>query len=200
MLVEKPFSEACEQNKVPILAVLREVFSRPGLVLEIGSGTGQHAAWLPRFLPHLTWQPTDVADALPGIRLRLAEAALPNLAAPVELDVLDQPWPVAEVDYVFSANTVHIMSWPMVEACFAGVGRVLRLGGDFCLYGPFSCDGCHTEESNMRFDRWLRARDPDSGVRDIVELDRLAEAASLDRRGNFGMPVNNRILHWRKMS
>lgn len=98
--------------------MLRRVFVHPGLVLEVGSGTGQHAAWLPRFLPHLSWQPTDVGEALAGIRLWLAEAALPNVADPLGLDVLRWPWPVTEVDYVFSANTVHIMSWPMVEAFF----------------------------------------------------------------------------------
>ena len=108
------------------------------------------------------------------------------------------PWPVTETDYVFSANTVHIMSWPMVEAFFAGVGEVLRPGGDFCLYGPFSYHGRHTAPSNARFDEWLKARDPDSGVRDLDDLQRLAVAAGLELVEDFPMPVNNRTLHWRK--
>ena len=197
--MNKPFSEACEQNREPILAVLRRVFRRPGLVLEVGSGTGQHAAWLPQFLPHLTWQPTDVAGNLPGIRAWLAEAALPNVVEPLVLDVSHWPWPVTDADYVFSANTAHIMSWPVVESFFAGAGRVLRAGGDFCLYGPFSRDGRHTAESNARFDRWLRVRDPESGVRDVVDLDRLAATAGLRLRDDLAMPVNNRILHWRRL-
>ena len=195
---DKPYSPACDENRQPILDVIRRVFSRPGVVLEVGSGTGQHAAWLPRFLPHLVWQPSDVAENLPGIRAWLDEAALPNVLTPVGLDVLSAPWPVTACDYVFSANTVHIMSWPMVEAFFAGVGRVLEPGGSFCLYGPFMYDGHHTAASNAEFDLWLKARDPESGVRDAVDLERLATAAGMERISDFEMPVNNRILHWRR--
>lgn len=198
MIHDKPFAEACEQNRQPILRVLERVFTGPGQVLEIGSGTGQHAAWLPRFLPHLRWQPSDVKASLPGIRQWIAESGLPNVDEPVELDVLRWPWSVTKADYVFSANTVHIMSWPMVEAFFAGVGRVLRPGGDFCLYGPFSYHGRHTAESNTRFDQWLKARDPASGVRDLDDLERLATLAGLELAQDFPMPVNNRTLHWRK--
>ena len=197
---EKPYSPACDENRQPILDVIRQVFSRPGVVLEVGSGTGQHAAWLPRFLPHLTWQPSDVAENLPGIRAWLDEAALSNVLPPLGLDVMQTPWPVMACDYVFSANTVHIMSWPMVEAFFAGVGRVLVPGGSFCLYGPFMYDGHHTAESNAEFDVWLKARDPESGVRDAADLDRLAYASGMERIDDFEMPVNNRILHWRRVA
>ncbi len=196
---EKPYAPACDENRQPILEILQQVFVEPGKVLEVGSGTGQHATWLPGYLTHLQWQPTEVEENLPGIRAWLADAALENVLAPMVLDVSRQPWPVEQTDYVFSANTVHIMSWPMVEAFFEGLGRVLSPGGDFCLYGPFMFDGRHTAESNARFDIWLKERDPLSGVRDAADLDRLASAAGLARMNDFPMPVNNRILHWRRL-
>ena len=134
----KPYSDACERNREPILEVLRQWFSAPGTVLEIGSGTGQHAVYFAQHLPHLTWLATDRAENLPGIRLWFEEAGLPNLRGPQQFNVLDAAWPVSDVAYVFSANTAHIMGWPEVEAMFAGVGTALRPGGKFCLYGPFN--------------------------------------------------------------
>ena len=195
----KPSAPACDENREPILKILQQVFVEPGRVLEIGSGTGQHAAWFPAYLPHLQWQPTEVEENLPGIRAWLAEAELDNVSAPMVLDVSRQPWPVEKADYVFSANTVHIMSWPMVEAFFEGLGQVLLPGGDFCLYGPFMFDGRHTAESNAQFDISLKERDPLRGVRDAADLDRLALAAGMQRLNDFPMPVNNRILHWRRL-
>ena len=124
----KPYSEACERNREPILQVLRQWFTQPGTALEIGAGTGQHAVHFAGHLPHLQWQPTDCEENLAGIGLWVSEAALPNLRAPLKLDVRDSKWPVETVDYIFSANTAHIMSWPEVELMFAGVGRVLRAG------------------------------------------------------------------------
>lgn len=194
----KPFSEACEQNKDPILAVLKRYFTEPGTILEIGSGTGQHAVYFGAALPHLHWQASDVAEHLPGIRLWLEEAALANVAEPLVLDVRDEPWPVSHVDGVYSANTTHIMHWPMVQALFAGVGRVLRPGGYFCLYGPFNENGRFTSESNARFDMSLRMRDPGMGIRDKADLDELARAAGLERVDDVVMPVNNFTLVWRK--
>ena len=194
----KPFSEACEQNKDPILAVLDRYFTEPGAILEIGSGTGQHAAYFGAALPHLHWQPSDVAEHLPGIRLWVEEAALPNVAEPLELDVRRSPWPLNEADGIFSANTAHIMHWPDVEAMFAGVGRVLRSGGCFCLYGPFNENGEFTSESNARFHMSLQMRDPGMGIRDKADLDRLAAAAGLERIDDVVMPVNNFTLVWRK--
>ncbi|MEJ2344389.1 MAG: DUF938 domain-containing protein [Gammaproteobacteria bacterium] len=192
----KPYSEACDQNKEPILSVLMQVFDTGGEVLEIGSGTGQHAAYFPRRLPHLVWQPSDVAEYLPGIRCWLDEAALPNVREPVALDVDDDPWPVQRVDGVFSANTAHIMSWPQVERLFAGVGEVLTSGGCFCLYGPFNYHGRYTSDSNARFDTWLKARDPASGIRDLDDLLALAAQTGLQLRDDHPMPVNNRTLVW----
>ncbi len=194
----KQFSESCVQNQQPILEVIREVFTQPGILLEIGSGTGQHAAWLPQHLPHLIWQPSDRAENLPSIRSWVAEAGLPNVLEPLELDVTQKPWPVVAADHVFSANTVHIMAWPMVEAMFEGIGEVLKAGGSFCLYGPFNYNGSFTSESNARFDLWLKDRDPQSGVRDFEALDELARRAGMTLSGDFEMPANNRILHWEK--
>lgn len=194
----KPFAEACEQNKQPILRVLQEVFADTRQVLEIGSGTGQHAVYFSARLPHLVWQPSDVAEHLPGIRLWQAEASAANLREPVCLDVNQQPWPSDRYDGVFSANTVHIMAWPSVENMFAGIGRVLSAGGRFCLYGPFNYGGVHTSESNARFDLWLRQRDPASGVRDFEQLNVLAETAGMRIWQDVEMPVNNRLLVWEK--
>lgn len=194
----KPFSEACEQNKVPILEVLRRELASAERVLEIGSGTGQHAVYFAAALPHLTWIASDVSAHHDGIRAWLSEAGLPNLQGPLSLDV-DQPdWPVAETDAVFSANTAHIMSWPSVQRMVAGVARALRPGGVFCLYGPFNEAGAYTSESNARFDAWLRARDPASGVRDRLALDALAHEHGLAPARRYPMPANNQILVWEK--
>jgi SAM-dependent methyltransferase len=194
----KPYSEACDQNRDPILAVLRRYFDRPGTILEIGSGTGQHAVYFGAALPQLRWQPTDVAAHLPGIRLWLEEAALPNVAEPLVLDVRHTPWPVQAADGVYSANTAHIMHWPQVAAMFEGVGRVLRPGGYFCLYGPFNEHGQFTSESNARFHMSLQMRDPGMGLRDKADLDRLARAAGLEQVDDVVMPVNNFTLVWQK--
>ncbi len=194
----KPFSEACEENKDAILAVLREVFADRTRVLEVGSGTGQHAAYLPRFLPHLRWQPSDLAGNLPGVRLWLAEAGLPNVAEPRVLDVHQADWGPETYDGVFSANTAHILDWFGVSALFQGVGRVLEPGGVFALYGPFSYGGEHTSESNARFDAFLKSRDPGSGVRDLDDLRPVAASAGLALERDFAMPANNRTLVWRR--
>ncbi|MDZ7621888.1 MAG: DUF938 domain-containing protein [Candidatus Competibacteraceae bacterium] len=195
-LYAKPHSEACEQNKEPILAVLREVFSEPGLILEIGAGTGQHAVHFARELPHLDWQPTDRADYLPGIHLWIAEAGLSNLRQPLALDTRREPWPVAQAAGAFSANTTHIMNWPAVEGLFRGIGRTLQPGGAFCLYGPFNYGGRYTSASNAAFDASLRQCDPDSGIRDFDDLDRLAQDNGLRLRWDYPMPANNRTLVW----
>ena len=195
--MSKPFSEACERNRGPILAVLQRVFADRKRVLEIGSGTGQHAAYFAPALPHLVWQPGDVAEHLAGIGLRVAEAGAPNLRMPLELDV-DRPWPDIAVDAVFSANTCHIMSWPQVERMFEGVGRLLPQDGVLALYGPFNCGGRHTSESNARFDAMLRERDPQSGLRDIEALLALGEREYLEKEEDVPMPANNRLLVFRR--
>jgi SAM-dependent methyltransferase len=194
----KQFAEACERNREPILAVLRRELDGCRRVLEIGSGTGQHAVYFARHLPDVVWQPSDRAECHASIRAWIDEAGLSNVAPPLELDVERTPWPVDAADAVFSANTAHILAWEAVEAMIRGVARVLVPGGRFCLYGPFSFGGRHTAESNERFDEWLKARDPRSGVRDFGDLDRVASEAELEFVADHPMPANNRLLVWAK--
>ena len=197
--VEKPFSPACERNRGPILAVLRRHLDSARRVLEVGSGTGQHAVHFAAAMPWLTWQASDRAGNLPGIRAWLDEAALPNTPPPMELDV--GRWPALEgagFDAVFSANTLHIMGWPQVEAFFDGVGAVLPVGGTLVVYGPFNYGGDYTSDSNREFDAWLRTRDPASAIRDFEAVDALARAAGLQLREDVAMPANNRCVAWQR--
>jgi cyclopropane fatty-acyl-phospholipid synthase-like methyltransferase len=194
----KPYSEACEQNKHPILAVLQKHFADMRSVLEIGSGTGQHAVFFAAQLPHLRWLTSEVAELHAGICAWLDEACLPNVSQPLELDVNQTDWPVDRVDAVFSANTVHIMDWPSVENMFDGIGRVLQTQGVFCLYGPFNYQGSYTSDSNARFDMWLKQRDPSSGIRDFEALNALAQPHGMTLRTDHAMPTNNRTLVWEK--
>lgn len=196
----KPFAESCEQNKQVILDVLERELADARHVLEIGSGTGQHAVFFARHLPHLIWQCSDRRENLPGIQAWLDDAGLANTPAAIELDVLARDWPAPSVDAVFSANAVHIMGWAAVEAMFSGIGRVLEENGRVCLYGPFNYAGRYTSESNARFDAWLKARDPQSGIRDFAAVDELARKIGLHLLGDHAMPANNRILVWQKVS
>ncbi|WP_457666936.1 DUF938 domain-containing protein [Thiolapillus sp.] len=194
----KPYAESCDQNRDPILDVLRPLLASCSTVLEIGSGTGQHAVYFSRHMPHLHWQPSDRGENMPGIHLWREEAGLANLEAPVELDVTQKTWPAIGADAVFSANTAHIMSWPQVKAMIEGIGQLLPDQGLFLLYGPFNYDGQYTSDSNRRFDGWLKARDPLSGIRDFTALDVLATQAGMYLQDDIAMPANNRILCWRK--
>ena len=170
----KPYSEACERNREPILAVLREAFASARDVLEIGSGTGQHAVYLAQHLPHLVWHTSDRPEHHAGIRAWIADAALTNVQAPIALDVRDARWPVPAVDAVFSANTLHIMDWDAVQAAFRGIARVLNAGGMLAIYGPFNYGGRFASESNAHFDASLRARGVGSGLRDFEAVNTLA--------------------------
>jgi SAM-dependent methyltransferase len=194
----RPHAPSCDQNRDPILAVLEPRLRDAARLLEIGSGTGQHAAYFAPRLPHLVWQTSDVAEYLPGIRAWLAEAAAANTPEPLALDVTRDAWPVRAFDAVFSANTAHIMDETTVAAMFAGVGQVLRAGGTFLLYGPFSRAGRHTAASNREFDALLRRRDPSMGVRDTVWLHALADTAGLRRREEIAMPADNLVLVWER--
>jgi cyclopropane fatty-acyl-phospholipid synthase-like methyltransferase len=191
-------SDACERNKAPILAVLRTQFASRRSVLEIGSGTGQHAVYFATHLPHLTWQPTEVAPLPAALGERVRLAALPNLRAPLALDVRQLPWPATGVDAVFSANTLHIMSWESVGDFFRGVAAAMTRGGVLCVYGPFRYRGQHTSASNVEFDAWLTARDPDSAVRDFEAVDALAQSQQLHLTADHAMPANNRTLVWQR--
>jgi len=193
----KRFSDACERNREPILGVLRRVFADRRHVLEIGSGTGQHAAYFAPALPQLDWQPSDVADNLPSIRIWREQAQSPGLREPIELDV-DRPFPALRADAVFSANTCHIMSWPQVERMFAGIAALLPPGGVLALYGPFHYNGEPTSPSNAEFDAWLRGRDRLSGVRDFEDIRDLARRHGLALEEDNAMPANNRLLVFRR--
>jgi SAM-dependent methyltransferase len=194
----KPWSEACERNRDPILEVLRGAFAGATRVLEIGSGTGQHAVFFAAALPHLVWQPSDRPEHLAGIAAWRDETSLSNLRAPLALDVDAADWPLPECDALFSANTLHIMSWLSVEHFFRGAERVLLPGGVLAVYGPFSYGGQHTAESNARFDAFLRARDPLSGVRDFDAVCALAQRHGLALDDDHALPANNRMLIWRR--
>jgi cyclopropane fatty-acyl-phospholipid synthase-like methyltransferase len=192
-------SDACERNKGPILDVLRTELAAAGSVLEIGSGTGQHAVYFAAHLSHLAWQPSELPENLTSLAERVCLEGGDNLRAPLALDVRDDPWELAPVDAVFSANTLHIMAWSAVRDFFRGVGGVLRLPGVLCVYGPFRFHRRHTSDSNAEFDRWLKARDPDSGVRDFESVDSLAREQGLSLAADHAMPANNRTLVWRRV-
>jgi SAM-dependent methyltransferase len=192
------FSAACERNREPILAVLRDAFADCKQVLEIGSGTGQHAVFFGAHLPHLVWQTSDLPENHPSIIAWQQQAKLPNVLPPLVLDVASSTWPPGSFDAVFSANTCHIMAWPEVEAMFAGIGRVLQPGGVLCIYGPFNYGGKFTSSSNAQFDASLKAHAPHRGIRDFEAVNRLAAAQGLTLQQDSAMPANNRMLWWRR--
>ncbi len=193
----KQFSPSCDRNKEPILAVLKEILPASGLVLEIGSGTGQHAAYFAAYLSQLVWQPTDLPANFPSIRAWAADPGLSNVRDPLALDLLADRWPVPAAEAIVCINTIHIVAWAGVENLFAGARRVLAPGGVLYAYGPYRYGDRPIEPSNEEFDRWLKARDPVSGVRDFEAVNALAERHGLTLAGDRAMPVNNRSLWWR---
>jgi len=197
--MEKPTAPSCEKNREPILEVLREHFADRRHVLEIGSGTGQHAIFFAENLPHLRWQTSDRAENLPGITAWLQEAALPNTVLPLELDVT-AVWPEQRHDAVFSANTLHIMPWSAVECLFARLPDVLAANARLVIYGPFNYGGQFTSDSNAAFDSWLKEKAPHQGIRDIERVHALALAAGLELIEDRAMPSNNRCLVWQALS
>ncbi|MGA7965158.1 MAG: DUF938 domain-containing protein [Gammaproteobacteria bacterium] len=192
-----PSSSACERNRDPILAVLRKYFAERMHVLEIGSGTGQHAEYFAAELPHLTWQASDRDENLPGIGLRLKEAALENTPAPLTFDVKND-WPAGGYDALFTANTLHIMSWAEVECLFRGIGTLLKDDATVVVYGPFKYKGEFTSASNATFDASLKSGAPHMGIRDFEAVNVLAQKAGLNLVGDISMPANNRCLIWRR--
>jgi len=166
-------------------------------VLEIGSGTGQHAVYFASALPHLVWQTSDVADNLPGIRLWLDESNLANLPPPITLDI-NGPWSSGAYDAIFSANTLHIMSWTEVQKLFAALPSVMTANARVIVYGPFNYAGRYTSPSNEAFDRSLKQRNPQMGIRDFEQVDALAAAAGLQLVEDCAMPANNRTLIWER--
>ncbi len=166
-------------------------------MLEIGSGTGQPAVAFASELPHLVWQTSDRGESLAGIGMWLAEARLPNLPPPLELDV-SRPWPAARYDAAFSANTLHIMSWSDVQRLFNGLAEALTQDATLAIYGPFNYAGRFTSRSNEDFDAWLKERSPLMGIRDFEAVDALARSAGLQLVEDCAMPANNRTLVWRR--
>ena len=194
-VMEKPHAPSTEKNREPILAVLREHFAACREVLEIGSGTGQHAIFFAAAMPHLLWQTSDCAENLPGIAAWLAEAALPNTSPPFALDVVSD-WPERRYDAIFSANTLHIMPWEAVVRLFARLPEVLAANARVAIYGPFNYGGSFTSDSNAAFDRWLKEKAPHQGIRDFEKVNELAAQAGLTLTEDRAMPSNNRCLLW----
>ena len=193
----KPYADACDRNRGPILEVLRQRFADRRRVLEIGSGTGQHAVHFAAALPQLTWQTSECEPNLAGIRLWLEEAGLPNLPQPIPLDVTGA-WPDARFDAVFTANTLHIMGWEEVRALFAALPQVLVPDSILAVYGPFNYHGRFTSPSNAAFDEWLKQRSAQSGIRDFAAVDELARSIGFALVEDRAMPANNRTLVWRR--
>jgi SAM-dependent methyltransferase len=193
-----PCSEACERNKEPILAILRTCFADRLQVLEIGSGTGQHAVHFARHLPHLTWHPTERLGNLADLSARVQAEGPANLRPPTLLDVRQSVWPVHSVDALFTANTLHIMAWSEVSTMYRGIGPVLAPGGVMCVYGPFRYAGAYTSESNREFDRILKERDPCSGLRDVEAVAALAAQYGMRLKDDRDLPAYNRLLIFAK--
>jgi len=200
--MNKPFSQACENNKRPILDVLTKVYSTTKHVLEIGSGTGQHAVFFGQHLPHLSWQTSDLLHNHAGINAWLDEVSLTNIQKPIVVD-LNDTWPQLNqnqpVDALFTANTLHIINWSLVIKFFEAIKQNLAAQAKVCIYGPFNYQGKFTSESNANFDLWLKERDIGSGIRDIEAILKLAKSASLELIDDHCMPANNRLLIFTKI-
>ncbi len=199
-MINKPYSTACDNNRQPILSIIEDLFTHCKAILEIGSGTGQHAVYFAEKLPHLLWYTSDRQHCHAGMEMWLNEAGLPNTPPPLVLDVSQSQWPRLDVDAVFSANAVHIMGWEAVKAMMAGVGELLPEQGLLVLYGPFNYNNAYTSDSNAGFDNWLKERDPESGIRNFEDIEQLANAANMILQQDYDMPANNRILCWIKKS
>ncbi len=194
-------SPAAQRNRAPIAAILRQVLPARGSVLEIASGSGEHAVYLAEALPGLHWQPSDPSpEALRSIAAWREVAARPNLLAPLALDVTAE-WPkIEELVAVCAFNLLHIAPWAAAESLFAAAGRQLPPGGLLVLYGPFRRAGTPLAESNSRFDEALRTRDPRWGIRDLTALEALAAEAGLEALQVHEMPANNLCLVWRRVA
>lgn len=205
VMTEKPFAESCQRNRDPILSTLQPRLANARHVLEIGSGTGQHAVHFAAAMPWLIWQCSDHPDHLPGMQRWLDEAALANTPAALALQadpvaglVPMPPLPADGFDAVFTANTLHIMGWEHVQGLFAALPAVLGRDGRFFAYGPFNRDGQFTSDSNRTFDAWLKTRDARSGIRDLGDLQVLADGHGLMLAEDLPMPVNNALLVWQR--
>jgi Protein of unknown function (DUF938) len=194
-----PFSQSCENNKGPILHALEALFADRRRVLEIASGTGQHATWFARHMPHLQWQPTERPDHLAVLQPRCAAYEGNNLLSAAPLDVSLRPWETLDQpNAIFTANSLHIMPWESVEDLFAELGVRALADTLLVVYGPFNYGGEYTSPSNAGFDQWLAQQSPFSAIRDFERVDKLANAAGFGLQHDMEMPANNRLLVWRK--
>jgi len=192
-------SPACDRNREPILSELKRTLkSSSGILLEIGSGTGQHAGYFAPSFPEIIWQPSDLPENLNNIELWRREFNLGNIKPAIELNIAHTPWPITNIQTIFTANTLHIISWPLVESFFEGVNQTLDNGGLCLVYGPFNYEGKFTSTSNEQFDAWLKSRDPESGIRDFKAVNNLAICHGLTFVEDVPMPANNRMLIWQK--
>jgi len=196
--IEKPNAPATARNRQAILEVLQVELASAVDVLEIGSGTGQHAVFFAQAMPNLLWQTSDRSINLDGIRAWVDDSSLNNVLPPLSIDVLENPQVGQTFDAVFSSNTAHIMSEAAVRKMFALVGQVLRPGGAFCLYGPFNIDGKFTSDSNAEFDRSLKEQDPAMGIRELDNLHRLAASNGMQPANHYALPANNQLIVWRR--
>ena len=193
-----PYSAATERNRQPILDQLTDLLPKKGVVLEIGSGTGQHAVFFTRYLTKIQWQPTDRDENLAELEHQFAANGNPRIHKPIKLDVLIGPWPEKSYEAAFSANTAHIMPWEAVQAMFAGVARHLLSDARFCLYGPFNISGAYTSPGNEQFDASLRRQDPQMGIRDMRDVESLSNSHQMSLERKIAMPANNFILVFTK--
>jgi len=192
------YSPAAEKNKAPILEALRARLAPAERVLEVGSGSGQHALHFTEALPELRWQPTEHPEVMSALEANLGAAGREAILPPLALDLAAGPWPAGPFDAVYAANVMHIVSVPLGEALIRGAASVLGAGGQLLLYGPYRFGGAFTTESNAEFDQWLKARDPASGVRDFEAVVAVAEASGLVLEDNRAMPSNNQLLCFRR--
>ena len=197
--MDKPFSQACENNKQPILNVIKTYFTT-GTVLEIGSGTGQHARYFAEHLPEIFWQTSDRIDNHLGINAWCDDYTQDNLGRPLQLDVNQIHWPISETEGIFSANTAHIMDWSSVEVMFRRSGEIIQTEGYFCLYGPINIDGNYTSASNHAFDLHLKQIDSRMGIRELNDLKRAAHEGGYSLYRLHEMPANNFLMVWQKLN
>ncbi len=193
-----PYSQACENNKQAILEALSPLLHKVSSVLEVGSGTGQHAVHFAANLPHISWQTSDLLQNHAGILAWIEHSGLANIIAPIELDVRNFAWPRAALEAIYCANSIHIMSWESAQMFIVDAVSALGHKGQFVLYGPFNYDGSYTSESNRSFDQWLKIQNPESGIREFEQVDDLMRQGGLELVRDTTMPANNRLIAWRK--
>lgn len=200
-MIDQPSSPACERNKDPILKVLREVISSDNRrLLEIGSGTGEHALYMAPQFPHLTWVLSDVALHLPSLKQLVEKAKIANIHGPKQLEVGKDDFPHPPFDLVFTANTFHIMSWKLCKTLMKLWRNRLREGAQVIIYGPFNYEGKFTSESNAQFDQWLKSRDPESGIRSFEDINKAMLKNGFVLYKDFEMPANNRTLVYTRLA